>query len=215
MDANLTLYGVKAFRPELKGVIRDLRVAWLLEELSREYKHVILDPTLNENKSAEYLALSPTGKVPALQDGDLTLFESAAILEYLADKHDQFFPEIGSIDYYEAKQWNYFVVSNVDPQVARVFACDVFYEQNETTQHIRSLALDQIPRFFSVLEKNLSQNEFLLGENFSIADILLATSLNYIRHSTILNDYPHLNAYHRKCTSRPAYLKAYAMNGGA
>ena len=125
----LKIYGAKAFRPELKGVIRDLRPIWMLEELGLKYERISLDPQKGENKTPEYLKLNPTGKVPTLQDGDFTIFESAAICQYLAEKNGRLVPAKGTPDYFTCLQWCYFAVTNIEPQCGRVFAADFFYEK--------------------------------------------------------------------------------------
>ncbi len=75
----ITVYSLSAFKSELKGVIRDIRVVWTLEELGMPYERKVMDPLQREHKAAEYRAIHPFGKVPAIRDGDFTLFESAAI----------------------------------------------------------------------------------------------------------------------------------------
>jgi glutathione S-transferase len=208
-----TVYGAKAFIDILKGVIRDVRVTWLLEELGAPYERVVLDPEKEENKTPEYLALNPTGKVPTLVDESITLFESAAICEYLAEKHQKFIPKHGTPEYWKSRQWSYWLVSNLEPQTGRIFACDFFYDQNETTSEIRGLALNVLPRFLSVLESRLATHKFMLGEEFSVADILLTTNLQSIQHTPILGDYPSVKKYYENCTARPAFQKARSQNG--
>lgn len=209
----IQVYALKAFKEALKGVIRDVRVAWLLEEMSLPYERIVMDATQGENKTPEYLKLNPTGKVPTLVDGDMVLFESAAICEYLTDKYKKFMPVVGSQDYYLVKQWSYFVLTNLDPLASRVFGCDFFFEQNSTTQHIRQLAVEQVMRFLKVLDERLQESEYLVGNTITLADIYLTCALGSLRHTNMVHDYRNLRAHYEKCTSRPAFQTAFARNG--
>lgn len=209
----IKLYGAKAFTGVLIGVIRDLRPAWLLEELGVPYERISLDPTKDENKTPEYLKINPTGKVPALVDGAVTLFESAAIVEYLAEKHGRFVPAVGSAEHYQCRQWNYWVVSNIEPQCGRIFGADFFFDKGETTDQIRSMAMEILPRFLKPLNERLGTHQFMLGSEFSVTDVILNTALVSIKHTPILNDYPNIKRYWDECTSRPAYVRASSQNG--
>lgn len=210
---SITVYGAKALKPQLAGVIRDIRVTWLLEELQLKYDRIVLDPAKGENKTDEYLKINPTGKVPTLVDDGFAIFESAAICEYLGEKYGRFWPKTGSKENFLAKQWNYFVMTNLEPQALRIFAADYFYEQNDTTAVIRKLAVDLIPRFLKPLDVRLGQQNYLLSDELSVSDVLLVTSLNYIKHTPLLTDYPNLTAYMKRATERPAYQKAARANG--
>ncbi len=123
---SITIYGLAAFKPQLKGVIRDARCQWVLEELGVPYKHVVMDPTKAENKTPEYLAIHPMGKVPAMVDGTMTLIESAAICEYLAEKYSRLIPNSKDPEYFLHKQWMYYARTTVEPQSTRIFSCDFF-----------------------------------------------------------------------------------------
>ena len=209
----MQLYGLKAFRPELKGIIRDLRVAWLLEELERPYELIQLDPSKEENKTPEYLKLNPMGKVPTLVDGDFAIYESAAICEYLAEKHKKFIPSVGTPQYYICKQWNYFMVANVEPQCARLFSSTYFMENKEEAQVVRRLAMDILPRFLNTLEKHLETRTYMMGDEFTMTDILLVSSLTYAKPANVLKDYPVLTRYFERVTLRPAFQVASNKNG--
>src|ERR1700722_15030388 len=158
-----TLYGLKGFRPEIRGIIRDVRALWLLEELGLPYDYVLLDTQKGENKSEAYLKINPLGKVPTVVDGDFTLFESGAVCEYLAEKNGRFIPAHGTPDYYKCKQWMFFALTNIEPQGARIFACDFFMEKNATTAEMRQLAVEVLGRFLGGIDAALAKSEFLVG----------------------------------------------------
>jgi glutathione S-transferase len=210
---DLRIFGVKAFNPALKGVIRDLRPLWLMEEIGIRYERKSLDTQAGENQSPDYLRLNPFGKVPTLQDGDFTIFESAAICQYIAEKHGRFFPEKGTPEYYLCLQWCYFAVTNVEPQCGRIFGADHFSEKNETTATIRATAVSQLGRFLPVLEKTFEKQNTLMSWGFSVADILLTTALNMNIKSEIYENYPNIRKYMRAMSARPAFKRAMDLNG--
>jgi len=207
------LYGAKAFKNELKGVIRDLRPAWLLEELGVPYERVVLDWMKGETKTPEYLKLNPTGKVPTLVDGNMVLFESAAICEYLAEKHKRFIPAVGSEAYYKCRQWNYWNATNVEPLIGRVFAADFFLDKGDYADQFKAGAMEALPRLLNPLNAMLAERAFINGPEFMITDIFVCSAMQSIKHTTILNDYPNLQRYLATCTARPAFKRASAANG--
>lgn len=209
----IKIYGAKAFREELKGAIRDLRPMWLLEELGVEYERILLDPTKGENKTPEYLKLNPTGKVPTMVDGSTVLFESALICEYLAEKYQKFIPTVGSEDYYKCRQWNYWSATNLEIQTGRIFGADFFLDKGPTTDEIRKMALETIPRFLSALDDRLKNQSYVVANDFTISDIFVTCALHVIRHTHLLNDYPNLKKHYETCISRPAFKIAAEKNG--
>ena len=209
----LKIYGVKAFRPELKGIIRDLRTIWLAEELGIPYERISLDPTVGENKKPEYLKINPFGKVPTVLDGDFSVFESGAICQFLAEKHNKFIPSSRTPEYFKCIQWCYFAVSSLEPNCARIFSCDVIYEKNQTTADIRKLAMEQINRFVPVLEEIFKTQSTIMKSGFTIADILIATCLGFCQNGDALAAYPNTQKYYANMSARPAFKKAAALNG--
>lgn len=209
----IKLYGAKAFKEELKGAIRDIRPAWLLNELELPFERISLDPTKGENKTPEYLSLNPTGKVPTLVDGEFSIFESAAICEYLAEKHNRFMPKPGTPEYYQCKQWNYWVATNIEPLCSRIFGADFFMEQGQTTSEIRKAALETLPRFLTPLNLMLAQQPYFMGTEFMLPDIFLTCALHTLRHTSVMSEYSNVKRHYQLCLSRPACQKALSSNG--
>lgn len=206
----LKVYALKPYRPELKGLVRDVRISWLLEELGVAYELISMDALKKENRSEIYLKINPTGKVPSIVDGDFSLYESGAIMEYLSHKHRSLTPTQGEPAYFECKQWFYSALTNLDPQCARVFSADFLLDKSEASTTIRQLAVEQINRFLPVLNSQLETKKFIGGNEISIADIATVTSLNYIQHTQIVDPYPNLKKYIEACTKRPAFQRAAA-----
>ncbi len=209
----IKLYGAKAFKEELKGAIRDIRPAWVMHELNVPFERISLDPIKDENKSPEYLKLNPTGKVPTLVDGEFSVFESAAICEYLAEKYVGLVPTIGTSDYYKWKQWNYWTATNIEPLCGRIYGADFFMDAGPTTDAIRRMALEALPRFLKPLNVMLSEQKFFMGDKLMVPDVFLTCALNTLRHTEILSDYPSVRAHFDSCVSRPAFQRAAQVNG--
>lgn len=208
----IKVYGAKAFKKELKGNIRDVRVIWALEEMGLAYEHVQLDPAKKENFSEAYLKLNPFGKVPTIEDGGFSLFESGAICLYLAEKSGKLIPrdlQAKSI----CQQWLLCAQTNIEPQTLRIFACDYFYDQDETTKIIRTLAEKALDRFLGPLDKIFAKQEFICHEEFTIADIMMTTCIGYAAHDPLFERYPQIRRYLDRTKSRPAYRTALEKNG--
>ena len=204
----MKLFGIKPYVDQLKGITRDVRVGWILEELELSYEYIILDAQKGEAKTAEYLKLNPTGKVPTLVDGDFSIFESAAICSYLAHKSKKLLPAFESPAYWIHQQWIFYVLTNIEPHAGRVLASDYFFEQDEKTAFARKLASDALGRMLAPLDERLKKSKFIMGEDFMVADLILATCLMYVRHSDILQNFSNLQKYLKDCEARPAHVNA-------
>lgn len=211
-DTAITVYGLKAFFSEQKGTIRDIRTVWALEELGKTYRLEILDGKKGEHKSEDFLKMNPFGKVPTIKDGDFTLFESSAICTYIGDKYKRLTPIPGTLERAKYDQWLSVVMTMIEPHTSRIFACDYFFEQDEQTRYLKGFAYEVLANFLPVMEQHLITNKYLMGSNFSMADITLTGALNMIKHTQILNAYPQLQNYLRANQDRPAYQKAFALN---
>jgi len=192
------------------------KVSIALEEMEIPYKAHTIDIRKDEQKTDDFLALNPNGKIPVIVDPDgpdgtsITLFESGAILEYLADKTGQFLPKSGAARY-ETLKWLYFQMGQVGPmfgQFGHFFAhsgkdeCDHSYPVNryqEITTHT-----------LGVLEHQLSTTEFLAGAEYTIADIATfpwiacLDEFYHARETLALDSYPHIIRWFETCTARPA-----------
>lgn len=136
-------------------------VHWYLEEMQIPYEFVRLDMQAGEHRQPEFLAINPFGKVPTLVDGDVTLFESGAILMYLADKYAKAFT--ADADRASANQWVLFANSTL--------ATGVFIEASRDKE---------LPILMGGLEQIFAHQEYILGSEFSVADVALGSMLNYI-----------------------------------
>lgn len=181
----LKLYGGQFSRASI--------VQWYLEELGIPYEYVLLDMQAGEHKQHDFLAINPVGKVPVIVDGAFTLWESGAILLYLAEKYGD--PSLSLESRSHMNQWILYANATLGPEI--------FAEATRETAFSRHMA---------VLNQQLGQRSFLLGEQFSAADVAVGALLAYIPLMLKLDfkDYPAVQAYVQRLSNRPAYQKAIA-----
>lgn len=167
-------------------------VQWYLEELGVPYEFVMLDMQAGEHRKPEYLAINPMGKVPAIQDGDYNLWESGAILLYLAQKYDLNYPKTPEKQA-ELYQWIIFANATLLP--------GIFIESTREKEAVNLL---------TPLSDRFLQQTFVLGETFTVADAAIGSALGYIPLMIQLNlsPYPGVEAYIQRIAARPAYQKA-------
>ncbi len=165
-------------------------VRWHLEELGVPYEFVKLDLQAGEQRQPEYLAINPIGKVPAIVDGDFQVWESGAILLYLAQKY-------GKISSLEEQaifaQWVLFANATLSP--------GIFVEANRERE---------MPRLMAPLNEIFGRQPFLLGKEFTVADVAVGSVLAWIpiMLKLDLSAYPAVLDYIKKVSERPAFQKS-------
>ncbi|MDX2256668.1 MAG: glutathione S-transferase family protein [Pseudanabaenaceae cyanobacterium bins.39] len=165
-------------------------VKWYLEEIEAPYEFQLLDMKAGEHLQADFLAINPFGKVPAIADGDLQLWESGAILLYIADK----FGHLTNVaERAIASQWVLFANSTLG---TGLFIADV--REKET------------PRLLKGLNQVLEGKEYLTGDRFTVADVAVGSILGYgiLMLQLSYAEYPHIDAYVKRISDRTAYKKA-------
>ena len=193
------------------GTARQLRPHWLLAELGLDYEYCPVHPRSGETTGAEFLALNPRHQVPVLRHGELVITESAAILLYLSEA----FPQPAQVyvpqdvqDRAKLNEWCYFVMTELDATSLYVI------RRHQGLQHIYGAApsaVEQARRYFcaqlGALDERIGAT--LLPAGFSVADILLATCLDWAV-SERLPLAPRAAAFHAAMRARPAYRRAHA-----
>src|SRR6202167_1900640 len=152
---------------------RSFSALWLMEETGQPYERVLTDISKGAQKAPEYLAINPMGKVPALQDGDATLAEAAAICAYVAERYPEakLAPLPGDPLRAKYLYWLFFAPSCIEPAMVQI-ATKI--EMNPT-----SAGWGDAQRVFDVLDAALTKGPWILGENFSAADIASGSGLNF------------------------------------
>jgi glutathione S-transferase len=188
---------------------RSFSALWLMEETGQPYERVLIDLSKAAQKTPEYLAINPMGKVPALQDGEVTLGEAAAICAYVAERYPQakLAPAIGDPLRAKYLYWLFFGPSCIEPAMVQL-ATKV--EMNPT-----SAGWGDAQRVFDVLDVTLSKGPWLLGESFSAADIVIGSGLNFaIRLFKMAPSRPSFERYLDACAGRPAFQRAVKIAAG-
>jgi len=165
-------------------------VQWYLEELEVPYEFVLLDMQAGAHRQPEFLAINPMGKVPAIVDGDFKLWESGAILLYLAEKYGKMMsPEQRA----ELSQWVLFANATLGP--------GIFVEATRERE---------TPRLLNPLNQLLERQPFLLGDQFSVVDVAVGSILAYIPMmlKLDLSAYPAILSYIKRLYERPAFQKS-------
>ena len=191
--------------PEIvRGLVRDLRVRWALEEIGRPYETELLDA--RAPRPEEYLVRQPFDQVPAFRDGELDLFETGAILLYLGEQDARLLPADGQ-PRWDAIAWLFAALNSVEPAVQRLAVYDLFHKDKTWVADARPLAVELIERKLKRLADALGDKPWLAGD-FSVADIAMVTVLSILRHTDLVSEYPALAEYKARGEARPAYQRA-------
>ena len=147
----------------------------VLKEMGVSHELVLVDRKTNAHKSEEYIALNPTGRIPTLVDGDLVVFESAAICLYLCDQHPQstLAPKTGDPSRAEFLQWLFYLNSTLQPELMMYFYPGKHTINTHHTSEIIEAQETRITDMFALLDKALEGKEFLVGDHLTICDFFL------------------------------------------
>jgi glutathione S-transferase len=196
---------------------RSQRARWALEELGVEYKSHRIDLPEGQQDSHDYRAVHPLGVVPALRTDGYTIFESVAIVLQLIDEHPEMnlAPTVGTPERAAYYQWSVFACAELDPAIMMYFdntMRPLDHMHPPGTQHDPALA-DRGRRDFAAraraLSKALSDGDYLLGNAFTGADILVGHSCFMATFTGLIGGHPTLEAYYKRLQQRPAYQRAY------
>jgi len=179
----LKLYGGQRSRANI--------VRWYLEEIPLPYEFVLLDMQNGAHLQADFLSINPMGKVPAIVDGNFVLWESGAILLYLAEKTGNFPSSLAERG--QLMQWVLFANSTLSN--------GLFWE---------AVRERETPKLLAGLEYVLKERDYLMGAEFSVADVAVGSVLGFAVQmvKTDLSAYPHVLAYLQKLRERPAFQRS-------
>jgi glutathione S-transferase len=188
-----------------KGLARDMRVRWALEEVGQPYDVRLL--SFSAMKEPAHLALHPFGQIPTYEEDDFVLFESGAIVFHIAERHAGLLPEDANARA-RAIAWMFAALSTVEPPI--VDRDVVTYAERDKSwreERIRMVE-DRIRVRLSELSARLGDADWLNGA-FSGADLLMVHVLQRLKGSGILDEFPNLSAYVARAEARPAYKRAF------
>ena len=203
MTANLRIYGVARTRA--------FRALWAAEELGVPYEHLPIEIGDAGARTPEFLALNPNGRLPVIVDGGFVLFESLAITLYLAKKHSpgKLYPSTLEAEA-RAWQWSFWAITEVDRGVNiwSLHAVRLSPAERDTT--LRDEALKVVAAPFKVLDAALAKQPYLLGNDFTVADLNVAAVISRAIDMD-LAAVPNLKAWLVRCFDRPAARVALAL----
>lgn len=180
----------------------------MLEELELPYSLVVVDLMKGEQRGEAYRALNPTARVPTLVDGPLRLWESNAIILYLAEKHpEKKLAGDGAEERGEVARWMFMNASHLSPNVARIFAHTIRLPEDQRIPRLVDEARAEVARSLAPLDAQLTGKEYVLGR-FTVADVAIAPSLAAAPMLGIdLEQTPAVAAWMKRMGERPAWKK--------
>lgn len=189
-----------------KGLARDTRVRWALEEAGQPYEVRLV--SFAAMKQPAHLALHPFGQIPTYQEGGLVLFETGAIVLHIAQRHAGLLP--GDADgRARAVAWMFAAVNTVEPPVLDLVTAKLLEGDKPWAQERLPLVQERIRTRLAQLSTRLGQEDWLDG-GFSAGDLMMASVLLRLRASGLLDEYSNLAAYVARAEARPAYQRAFA-----
>lgn len=188
-----------------RGMARDMRVRWALEETGQSYDVRLV--SFKAMREPAHIALQPFGQIPTYEEGDLALFESGAIVFHIAERHPGLLPDDANARS-RAIAWMFAALSTMEPPIVEREVAR--YLESEKTWYE-----ERLPAVEERIRKRLGELSFRLGDAdwldgaFSAGDLLMVTVLRRLEGSGLLNDYPNLSAYIARGQARPAYHRAF------
>ncbi len=200
----MTLITLKYAPPLVRGLVRDLRARWALEEAGIPYE--VVQVGRDEQRDGPHLARQPFGQVPVLVDGEVTLFESGAIVQYIAERSPALLPSDPAARG-RVTSWIFAAVSTLEPTASNLQEVDWFHAKAPWAEPRRPAVVDFLRSRFGSLSDWLRDRDHVAGA-FSAADILVTSVLRMVRHTGLVAESPILTAYQARCEVRPAFRRA-------
>jgi glutathione S-transferase len=189
-----------------RGLARDMRVRWALEEVGQPYEVRLL--SFKAMKEPAHLALHPFGQIPTYEEGDLILFESGSIVLHIAQRHAGLLPDDANARA-RAITWMFAALNTVEAPILELQTAKFQEGDKPWCAERLPLVLDRIRKPLAALAARLGDADWLDGE-FTAGDLLMVAVLLRLKPSGMLDEYPNLAAYVARGEARPAYRRAFA-----
>ncbi|WP_267225561.1 glutathione S-transferase family protein [Dyella silvae] len=189
-----------------KGLARDTRVRWALEEVGQPYE--VRYVSFQAMKEPAHLSLQPFGQIPTYEEGDLALFETGAIVLYIAEQHTSLLPKDAHARA-RAIAWMFAALNSVEPSILELVITKFQEGDKPWSKERLPLVMDRIRQRMGQLSTRLGDADWLDGA-FSAGDLMMVSVLLRTRPSGILDEFPNLAAYVARGEARPAYQRAFA-----
>jgi len=184
---------------------RAFRVIWMLNELGETYTVDPIPP-----RDASLKAINPSGKVPVLQDGEDFIIDSVAICQYLADKHERFTHKAGTLERARQDSFTQFACDDVDSSLWTAAKHTFVYPPELRVEEAKRASQWDFDRAMLALSDRLGENDYVMGDAFTVPDLLLAHCIGWGRSMGWMVPDGNLQAYVKRIISRPAYEQAAA-----
>jgi glutathione S-transferase len=189
-----------------KGLARDTRVRWALEEAGQPYEVRLV--SFRAMKEPAHLKLHPFGQIPTYEEGDLALFETGAIVFHIAERHAGLFPEDPNARA-RAIMWMFAALNTVEPPILELVTARLLEREKPWSKERLPLVEDRVRNRLGPLSARLGDADWLDG-GFSAGDLMMVSVLLRLRAWGILDEFPNLAAYVARGEARPAYKRAFA-----
>ena len=186
------------------GPTRSIRARWTLQELGVGFEAITVNLVAGEHRRPEFLKVNPAGKLPVLVDGDLVLTESVAIVLYLAEKY----PEKGLLptdltERAQVNRWLLFAATELEQPLWRISRHTALYPEDKRLPGDVALARQEFKEMAAVLEKHLQGRQFVVGDRATVADFVMAYTLDWGGEAQLLDEFPVLRGYMERMYARP------------
>jgi glutathione S-transferase len=188
-----------------KGLARDTRVRWALEEVGQPYEVRLV--SFKAMKEPAHLTLHPFGQIPTYEEGDLGLFETGAIVFHIAQRHAGLLPDDPNARA-RAITWIFAALNTVEPPILELTTARIFERDKPWAEQRMPLVEERVRDRLGQLSRRLGDADWLDGA-FSAGDLLMVSVLLRLRSSGLLDEYPNLAAYVARGEARPAYKRAF------
>ena len=183
---------------------RSLRARWVLQELGVDFEAVTVNLMTGEHRRAEFLAINPAAKIPVLVDGDAVITESVAIVLYLAEKYPaQGLLPAGAPARAQVARWLLFTATELEQPLWRITRHTNLYPPEKRLPADVALAREEFTAMAQVLDRHMDDREFVAGDGVSVADFVLAYTLDWAQLVGLLDGFPRLEGYMLRMYDRP------------
>jgi glutathione S-transferase len=183
---------------------RSIRARWTLQELGVEFEPITVNLAAGEHHRPEFLKINPAGKVPVLIDGDLVLTESVAIVMYLAEKYrDRALLPTDQQQRAELNRWLLFTATELEQPLWRIARHTFLYPECDRLPADVTLAGKEFRAMAAIAEQHMQQRKFVVGDGVTVADFVLAYTLDWGNEAGLLDHCPKLLAYMEEMYARP------------
>jgi len=185
------------------------RTHWMLEEIGVPYEYKRVSLRDGDNKKPEFLKVNPNGKIPTLQDGDVTLTESMAINFYLAEKYGKGLMPTDVAERAHVYEWSFWAISNVQPLFLAILLNTMIRPEAERDPKAVAAAREQIPPYLQALDRALQGKDYLVGNRFTVADLNAASVIGLGSFVGVdLSTCGNAQAWQNRVQGRPSFAKS-------